>query len=94
MTEEENEDSFFTPPSCRLSVKGTHHDGMVQKALVEAAAFFNRPTNELYVVSHSPAVVVTWTKFVRNEGEERYPELWQMDIVIGVKSEFAAESEY
>lgn len=67
-----------------IRMRGTRHQQMVDAAVLEAAIFLDMNPIDLAVLSCGIAEPVQYTRFPTDLNHEVTPELWQMDVRVGV----------
>lgn len=67
-----------------IRVAGTHFDGMIHKALIEAASFLEMDVADLKVLGCGIASVTKTTRFNGDLSNEKLPEEWEMYVTVGV----------
>ena len=70
--------------SVTISIKGTHHQQMVDAAVLEAAVFLEMKPSDLAVLSCSAATPIQYTRFPTDLNHDVTPELWEMYVRVGV----------
>lgn len=67
-----------------ITARGTNHQSMVDQAVLEAAVFLDMSPKDLAVLSCGSPRVVQYTRFPTDLNHGLTPELWEMDIMVGV----------
>lgn len=67
-----------------ITARGTTHQSMVDKAVLEAAVVLDMNPRDLAVLYCGDLRVVQYTRFPTDLNHDLTPELWEMEIVVGV----------